>query len=307
MGQIDHLLSVANNRLEVSALPSDTSWITWYDDRVKTRLTITLSESTLRKVDQHIDGQKLRNRSHAIEYILEQYLQPQVPAAIILAGGDKNAEQFRPLIDLDGKPLLLHTLAHLQDHGVRQVVIATDHPDEISQVLAQSKFQQLMKIDLSIEASAVGTAGAVRQAAQYLPTNQPFFVWHGDVLTTINLEEMAHFHATNGAIATMAVKPRLTQASYHNVFIQGHTVVDFQKSLPDQQVSLANAGVYLFDYKVLDYIPNKTPVMLEHDVFPQLTKSNKLLAFTFQGIWFDITSEESYAQAVSRLPKINQA
>lgn len=270
---------------------------------MKKRLTITLSENTLRKVDQHIDGHKLRNRSHAIEYLLEQKLQPSISTAVILAGGkhDNTKDEFRPLQLLDNKPLILHTLEHLVTFGITKIFILTNQVgQELEQVV--TPFQSRAGIEVIVEAQPQGTAGALRSVAPKLG-GVSFLVWAGDVLSSIDLENFAHFHHQHGALITMAVKPRVTRPNYDNVFVQGNTIVSFEKSRPnEQEVSIANAGIYLFEQKALQYIPeNKTPAMLEEDVFPQLTESNKLLAYPFQGIWFDITSEESYKEATERM------
>ena len=54
-------------------------------DRV--RLTITLRRDLIKSVDQVIDGIGIRNRSHAIEYLLSKATGPKVGRVFILAGG----------------------------------------------------------------------------------------------------------------------------------------------------------------------------------------------------------------------------
>ncbi len=270
---------------------------------MKTRLTITLSESTVRKLDQLIDKKTVRNRSHAIEQILEESLKPSIDTAIILAGGEtRKNESLRPLTILDGKPLIMHTLDHLKKHGVSTVAItAGPRGTEIQDLLGDGSDYDL-NIEYFFEDEPIGTAGAVRRVAESaLIENDAFFVVAGDVLTTIDLDDFVAFHTQHNAQVTMAVKPRVTKASYDNVFIQGHTVVDFQRSKPSQTVSIVNAGVYIFETASLRAFPDKTPAMLERDVFPELSKSDSLLAFPFQGIWFDITSQENFEEALERM------
>ncbi|MCD8484516.1 NTP transferase domain-containing protein [Candidatus Woesebacteria bacterium] len=268
---------------------------------MKTRLTITLSQSTLDAIDRLIDKKRIRSRSHAIEHLLQKSLQPRLSTALILAGGEKHADQpSRPLTLLNDKPLIVHTIEHLQKFGVTKIVIATNESGKDIQTLLGEGKSLGVEIKYVFEASPAGTAGAILSAQKYL-SDGPFFVIAGDVLTTIDLEAMAEFHTQQGGLLTMAVKPRSTLSTYDNVFIEGHTVVDFQRSTPEQTVSIVNAGVYLFEPEVLEWIPKKSPAMLESDVFPQLAKSQKLLAFPFQGIWFDITSDQNYQAALQQL------
>jgi NDP-sugar pyrophosphorylase family protein len=114
---------------------------------------------------------------------------------------------------------------------------------------------------------------------------------------------MAQFHTEQEALITVAVKPRTTKETYSNVFIQGNTIVDFQKSQSHQLVGIVNTGVYIFETEALKYIPNQKVAMLETDVFPKITKLGTLIAFPFQGIWFDITSDKNYQQGLKSMKK----
>jgi NDP-sugar pyrophosphorylase family protein len=280
---------------------------------MKTRLTITLSESTLTQIDQLIDRKSIRNRSHAIEHLLEKSLQPIVKSAIILSGGPADATQLRGLTLLNDKPLIFYTLELLKKSGVEDVVIATNTTTgkELEKLLTvatsdispmtlalQALVRSFSSFTFAFETTPIGTAGAVKQAAALLPEG-PFFVIAGDVLTNINLHDLAAFHTQNQALVTMAVKPRPAEKAYDNVFVQGHTVVDFQGSGEHQLVGIVNAGIYLFEPAVLNVIPENTFSMLEQDIFPKLARSRKIIAFPFQGIWFDISTDSKYQDVVA--------
>ena len=57
--------------------------------KTKTRLTITLSQDLLSKVDLLIDTHTIRNRSQAIESLVRQGLKADLKLAVVLAGGDR--------------------------------------------------------------------------------------------------------------------------------------------------------------------------------------------------------------------------
>lgn len=268
---------------------------------MKTRLTITLDESLLKQVDRLIDKKSIRNRSHAIEQLIEQSLSPNIPTAVILAGGEKNETTFKPLTVLGDKPLVFYTLDLLKKHGVKKVVFATNSQGRQLEKLLGDGSDYDLQILYSYEDTPQGTAGALKAAAKLLPQGQSLFVLAGDILTTIDLAELAQFHSDNQAVVTMAVKPRPTQKTYDNVFVQGNRVVDFQSSKEDQVVSIVNAGVYIIEPEVLQSIPSTTPTMLETDIFPKLAQSRKMLAFPFQGVWFDISSDDNYQQALTKM------
>ena len=99
----------------------------------KERLTITLDKGLLKKVDDAIDGSKIRNRSHAIEFLLSSVLVPKQTKVLILAGGE--GVKFRPLtyelpkalVPVLGKPLLEYTLESLRSHGLTEIYISIGH------------------------------------------------------------------------------------------------------------------------------------------------------------------------------------
>lgn len=271
---------------------------------MKSRLTITLSEDVLEKIDALIDKKSIRNRSHAIEHLIAQSLTPQPKTAIILAGGPEK-EAYSPLTVVGSKPLILYTIDLLQKHGVRKVHIAiNDQGLELKKLLGNGSEYGLY-IKYHHEKKTLGTAGAVanilQSSAQDFNTSD-YVVIAGDVLTTINLDELSAFHKETKGFVTMAVKPRPAQKNYDNVFMQGHTVVDFKASEKHEIVGIVNAGVYIFSPKINNLLQNqKIPTMLETDIFPKLSQTKQLHAFSFQGIWYDISSDQGYQTVVDAL------
>ena len=265
---------------------------------MRTRLTITLPDATLKRVDKLIDKKKIRNRSHAIEQLIESSLSPNITTAVILAGGQKNETTLKPLTVLNTKPLIFYTLDLCKKHGIKNIIIATNSQGKQLEKLLKNGAAYELTITYSYEEQPLGTAGALKKIATSLPANQPFYVMAGDILTTLDLSEFAQFHIKNRALVTMAVKPRSSLKTYDNVFVQGHTVVDFKAPAEDQVVAIVNAGIYIFEPEVLNTISSKKLQMLETDIFPELAALGKINAFPFQGVWFDISSDDNYQQAL---------
>ena len=58
-----------------------------------------------------------------------------------------------------------------------------------------------------------------------------------------------------------------------------------------------NAGAYVLDPIVLDYIPEGKPVSLEREVFPRLAQEGKLFGHKIDGLWIDIGKPQEYLEA----------
>jgi len=259
----------------------------------KQRLTITLSTSTLNQVDQVIDKKKIRSRSHAIETILQDHFQPSIQTAVLLAGGKTDSKGFKPLRLHKNVPLICHLLAHLESHQVNHVIILTNHQGSNLSNILEKKFPK-MQIKVITESIPLGTAGAIRSIKNLI--EDTFFCLHADIFTTINLQEMAVFHYTNQALATIAVKPKISHKAFDNVLIQGNQVEAFQPKNKEVNVSLVNSGIYIFEPDLIKQIPIRKKAMLERDVFPKIAKDKQLYAYSFQGEWFDVDTEQEYLQ-----------
>lgn len=252
----------------------------------KSRLTITLDSDLLVRVDAQIDGHRIRNRSHAIELLVKQGLQPTVNTAVILAGG--KPEQHVPALSLiNDRPLLAVMLEHLKRFGITKVIICPgQYYLDISQAFGDGS-QLGIALQYVTEKKPLGTAGALR-LAQPLIGEQPFLVVHGDVLTELNISEFIQFHLEQNTIATIGVKPRMGEAKYGQAFLQGNKIVTFLERGTDRGISIVNTGLYVLDQRVFERIPRKGVCKLETDIFPQLAEDGELSAFLFQGLWREV-------------------
>jgi NDP-sugar pyrophosphorylase family protein len=269
--------------------------------RKKARLTITLSPKLLKRIDQMIDGQTVRSRSHAIETLLRRSLVPRVRTAAILAGGEPKGQTLPALASIDGQPLLQLLCQHLSAAGIeRFVILGGGHEAIIRQALDGKNNGTTVYVN---EPEPAGTAGALKLATPYLAEDPSFLVIHGDVLTDIDVGDFVAFHEREGTLATIAVKPRRAEANYGKVLLQGNRITDFYQRGDGEGVSIVNTGVYLLRPAVLRLIAAERPTYLERDIFPQLAGMGELSAFFFQGVWFDISSPENYRLAVERWRK----
>ncbi len=269
----------------------------------KHRLTITLDKSIVKKLDELIQEKKVPNRSHGIEMILQKSLRPKIKTAVILAG-DKNQQykNSRALTLINQEPLILYTLKHLQKFGISKVFILTNHQGQALQQTLKDHHLDL-KISWFFEDKPLGTAGALKQLQDKI--TDTFLCLHGDIFTDINLKQFAKFHTGHKALVTIAVKPRIPQDSFDNVYIQGHQVVGFKPKKKGQLVSIVNSGIYLFEPELLIKIPAKKPLTLEKNIFPQLIKANSICAYPFQGLWFDVSSDKNFKKAAKQLKSSN--
>ncbi len=140
--------------------------------------------------------------------------------AMVLAAG--LGTRLRPLTDdrpkalvtVAGRTLLEITLARLRSVGVSDVIVNVHHFADmvVDYLAANDNFG--MHIEISREKELLDTGGGLKKAAWFFlqdgEANEPFMLHNVDVLSTIDLARMVHFHQQQGALATLAVQSRET-------------------------------------------------------------------------------------------------
>jgi dTDP-glucose pyrophosphorylase len=129
-------------------------------------------------------------------------------AALVMAGGfgrrlgERTKTTPKPLLELQGKPILEHIFDRLEAADVSQIYISTHYlADQIERFVDGRKSSAA--IDTLYEEKPLGTAGAVGLLPLDLKT--AFIVANGDVLTNVDLAALVDFHVKHANDATIAV------------------------------------------------------------------------------------------------------
>jgi len=225
--------------------------------------------------------------------------------AIVLVGGE--GTRLRPLtndvpkpaLTLVDRPFLAYAIEWLAAHGVSEVVLACGFlPDVLRDVLGQHE-RAGVRITYVAEPEPLGTAGAIRFAADALGDRleDRFLALNGDVLTDLDLSALVRAHEERGARGTIALYPVEDSSAYGLVRCgEGGRVLEFLEKTGEEVPGEINAGAYVLDRSVLDLIPAGQAVSIEREVFPRLV-GDGLSALLLDGYWMDIGTPERYLQA----------
>ena len=269
------------------------------------RLTITLRKDIIKKVDKTIDGFRIRNRSHAIEYFLARELGPKVKKALILAGGRGikmrpfTYEMPKSMIPVHNRPILEHIIDHLRESNIREIIIAIDYLGEkIREYFSDgSKFG--VKITYLDAKKPSGTTEPLISAKNIIG-NEAFILYHGDVLANIDINDLIDYHELHNKLITMSLTSVADPSLYGSVKLHGSEIVDFkEKAGIGPEISrLINAGIYIISPAIFDNLSSKKNSSLEKEVFPKLVKKGQINGYVFDGVWFDVSTPEIYARAL---------
>lgn len=253
----------------------------------KKRISLTLENDLVRRVDRKVDNNEFSNRSQAIESMIKEYLDHQkIKKAFILAGGDYEGDTPDSMINLNGKPLLEHTLSHLSTQGIEEVIIALgDRHEKIREHFGEA--WKGIDITYLIEEEPLGTAGCLLKARKML--EDTFLMINGDILCKIDIKDMSARHRMNKALATISLTTIDDISPYGVVKMKGEKIVGFIEKPSKEKApsNLINAGVYILEPEVMELIPSETPTQIE-SLFENLAGKEKLFGYVYEGEWRDI-------------------
>ncbi|MEI7640137.1 MAG: NDP-sugar synthase [bacterium] len=225
--------------------------------------------------------------------------------ALILIGGEGTrlrpltTNTLKSLVPIVNRQFFRYQLDVLKRHGIKEVILSICHlPDRIKHIMGTGK-EYGMNIRYVMEDTPLGTGGAVKNAEMYF--DDTMIVMNGDILTDINLKKLLEIHTTNKAIASISLHEVADPTAYGLVntdeknriksFIEKPTWTDIKSKW-------INAGIYMFDKRILKYIPAGKNYSLERGVFPEiLAKGETVMAYKSDSYWLDIGRIDKYTQA----------
>lgn len=224
--------------------------------------------------------------------------------AVILVGGE--GTRLRPLtystpktmVPILNRPFLEHMLKYMRSHRIDDVVLALCYlPDHIRDYFGDGS-DHGVKLTYVVESSPLGTAGAVKNVAQHL--DETFFIFNGDVFTDMNLTAMLETHRKKSAKATIALTSVDDPTMYGVVETDSNGRVKRFVEKPKREAvttNTINAGTYILEPDILDYIPANQSYMFERGLFPLLLeRGDPFYSFDSNGYWIDIGTPEKYMQ-----------
>lgn len=226
---------------------------------------------------------------------------------VILSGGQGSrlraavSDRPKPMALINGRPFLDLLLDHLQVSGLHRFILCIGYMGEY----ISDHFQQIpdpsRELILSREILPLGTAGAIKKAEPYL-SGDDFLVFNGDSFCPVELPAFIDFHRKRGALASLVLTQAEEAFSYGTVGLgEGNRIVAF-KEKSSLGLAWINAGIYLFNRKLLSLIPPDRYYSLEEDVFPYLAK-DAFFGFLTSAPLIDIGTPERYLEAQWLLQK----
>ncbi len=199
--------------------------------------------------------------------------------AMVLAAGEGTRmkpltlEKPKALLPIGGVPIIVHILRWLRKYGISEVAINLWYLGEMVRDYLGDGSHLGMKITYSPEEEIMGTAGGVKKIESFFSST--FVVVCGDVLTNFDLSEMLKFHQQRSSLATIALLqvPNPWETGIAEVDSTGRILSFIEKPSRGSELSdLGSGGIYVFENKIFQHIPDNRFCDFAYDVFPKLLK-----------------------------------
>jgi NDP-mannose synthase len=221
--------------------------------------------------------------------------------AVIMAGGRGSrlapytTVLPKPLMPLADRPVIDVVLRQLVRAGVKGVLISVGHLGSLLESWIRSEANYGVPISFLYEDEPLGTAGALGNIDS---PDGTFLALNGDILTTLPFADLAEFHRSSGAVATMAVKERTVEVEYGIV----HTGEDGSVVRLEEKPRLGytvSMGVYAFEPAIVEHIARGERVDFPDLLLRAIGAGQRVAAYSFDGYWRDIGNRDDYEAAIA--------
>ena len=224
--------------------------------------------------------------------------------AIILAGGEGTrlrpltCDRPKPMLPVMNKPILWRCIELLKKHGITEIALTLGYMSgKIKEALGDGS-ELGVKLSYFTEETPMGTAGSVRNAADFIREGDSFIVMSGSVITDIDLGLLIRFHEGRGALASVALSKTAVNTDYGMASLaEDGRITRFTES-PDWGLAVSSyisTGIYALSAEVLDFIPEGVFSDFGRDIIPLLLKEPRgVYGLNIRGYWQDIGDLNAY-------------
>ncbi len=228
---------------------------------------------------------------------------------VLLAGGfgtrisEESNIKPKPMIEIGGKPILWHIMKQYSHYGYNDFVILLGYKSYVIKEYFANYFlhQSDVTIDLKNNNMEIHnnssepwkvtlvdtglntmTGGRIKRAQKYIG-DESFMLTYGDGVSDINIKELVDFHKKhNGALTMTSVQP---EGRFGALEIESNGEVSSFIEKPKGDGHWINAGFFVCDAKVFDYITEGDSTIFEQAPLVGLAKDSEINAFKHSGFW----------------------
>jgi len=233
---------------------------------------------------------------------------------VLLAGGfgtrlsEETDIRPKPMVEIGGKPILWHIMKTYSEYGFNEFVILLGykgyfikeyfanyflHQSDVTFDLKSNKMEILnnssepWKVTLLDTGLHSMTGGRIKRAQEFIG-NEPFMLTYGDGVANIDIDSLIKFHKSHGKSMTMtSAQP---DGRFGALEIgKDNRVMEF-KEKPKGDGSWINAGYFVCEPKVFDYITEGDNTIFEQAPLKNLAMDGEVYTYKHDDFWMPMDS-----------------
>jgi D,D-heptose 1,7-bisphosphate phosphatase len=224
--------------------------------------------------------------------------------AVIQAGGKGTrlaeiaGELPKPMLSIGDKPLLEHQVSLLKHYNINDIIIIVNHLKEN----ITGYFEDGKKFGVTIryyeEKQPMGTVGGIKDIEHML--DEDFIVLYSDIMINMDLHRLINFHYNKKSMCTLVLHPNdhPYDSDLMELDKEGRVTAVYPKphELGKYYKNLVNAGVYLFNPAILNYLEKGKKADFGRDIFPRIFKDIMMFGYNTFEYLKDIGTPERLEQ-----------
>ena len=229
---------------------------------------------------------------------------------LILAGGygsrlsEETDLRPKPMIEIGGRPIIWHIMKTYSHYGYNEFIILCGYKGYLIKEYFANYFLQYADVTLDLSSGKIQihnnpseqwevtlldtgldtkTGGRVIKAKPFIKDGDTFMLTYGDGLTDVNIAQLVGFHKKHGKY--MTITSSQPEGRFGALDIgQGGQVSSFVEK-PKGDGGWINAGYFVCEYKVFDYLNEGDQTVLEKSPLEKLATDGELFTYMHNGFW----------------------
>lgn len=231
---------------------------------------------------------------------------------VIMAGGKGTrissiaSDIPKPMIKIDGMPVLEHEINSLRDQGFTDIIITVSHLGNIimdyfgdgSKISPITNESFGVNIEYYVEKIPLGNAGALFKIKDKL--KEDFLLLNGDAIFDIDFNRFVDYHKRCGGLVTLFTHPNNHPYDSGLIFADKNNIVlkwlAKEDERPKYYKNRVNAGLHIISPKVLEQEIDTPKIDLDRQVLKPLSGTGKMFVYDSPEYVKDMGTPERFYQ-----------
>lgn len=207
----------------------------------------------------------------------------------------------KPLVPVWNRPLIHHALDHLvRELGIESFAVNTHHcPEAYGEAFPDGRHRG-RPVLFRHEPVLLDTAGGLDNLRDWLPRDEPFVVYNGDILTDLPLAPAVEQHRRSGDLVTLVLRSHGPELRVGYDAERGK-VVDLRGQLaPDWPHRFQFTGIYVVSPEFLGLLQAGKIESVVLPLLEAIRSGGRVGGIVLdEGAWSDLGELDSYLDALS--------